>query len=173
MNEDAGSHMEFTRKSLWWGISSVNTLADLRWKDMIVDIRAMQEKYEGGAMREQKAIDRAALELSHKDPEAMVEFLTRYCTNNANAVRDAWWALLDTLLCAPGRAHWSSSLSIPCTASGSLYRGARVDFGNLGLQGISRIPIPPNRGNGDNFPDSAVTMAVPAATDMTSSPGSK
>lgn len=49
-------------------------------------------------MREQKAIDAAALELSHRDPEAMVEFLTRYCTNNANAVRDAWWALLDTLL---------------------------------------------------------------------------
>lgn len=97
LNEDAGSHMEFTRKSLWWAISTVNTLADLRWKDMIVDINAMQDRYEGGAMREQKAIDRAALEFYDNDPEVMVEFLTRYCTNNANTVRDAWWEFLDTL----------------------------------------------------------------------------
>lgn len=89
--------MEFTRKSLWWAISTVNTLADLRWKDMIVDINAMQDRYEGGAMREQKAIDRAALEFYDNDPEVMVEFLTRYCTNNANTVRDAWWEFLDTL----------------------------------------------------------------------------
>ncbi len=45
-----------------------NTLADLRWKDMIVDINAMQDRYEGGAMREQKAIDRAALEFYDNDP---------------------------------------------------------------------------------------------------------
>jgi len=90
--------MEFTRKSLWWAISTVNTLADLRWKDMIVDINAMQDKYEGGAMREQKAIDAAALELYNKDPEAMVEFLTRYCASNADIVRDAWWEFLDKLL---------------------------------------------------------------------------
>ncbi len=64
---------------------------------MIVDINAMQDRYEGGAMREQKAIDRAALEFYDNDPpEVMVEFLTRYCTNNANTVRDAWWEFLDT-----------------------------------------------------------------------------
>ena len=36
--------MQFTRKSMWWAISTVNTLADLRWKDMIVEINAAQDK---------------------------------------------------------------------------------------------------------------------------------
>lgn len=98
LNERAGSHMEFTRESLWWAVSTVNTLADLRWKDMIVDINAAQAKYEGAAFREQPAIDAAAAELLKTDPAAAVEFLTKYCETNANTVRDAWWGLLDTLL---------------------------------------------------------------------------
>ena len=98
LNEDAGSHMQFTRKSMWWAISTVNTLADLRWKDMIVEINAAQDKYEGRFLAEQAIIDAAAMELLKTDREAAIEFLTRYCEDNANMVRDAWWELLDFLL---------------------------------------------------------------------------
>ncbi len=83
---------------MWWAISTVNTLADLRWKDMIVEINAAQDKYEGRFLAEQAIIDAAAMELLKTDREAAIEFLTRYCEDNANMVRDAWWELLDFLL---------------------------------------------------------------------------
>ena len=38
------------------------------------------------------------MELLKTDREAAIEFLTRYCEDNANMVRDAWWELLDFLL---------------------------------------------------------------------------
>ncbi|MEA4883949.1 MAG: C69 family dipeptidase [Clostridia bacterium] len=98
IGEKSGSHMEFTRESLWWAVSTVNTLADLRWSLMITDINVMQDAWEGKAMREQAAVDAQALELYSKDPALACAFLTDYCGDNAYAVRDAWWAFLDKLL---------------------------------------------------------------------------
>lgn len=98
INDKAGSHWEFTRDSLWWAIASVNVLADARWSYMIQDINEYQAKYETSVVNSQSAIDAAALELYNKDPELAIAFLTKYCNDNAETVRDAWWQLLDNLL---------------------------------------------------------------------------
>ena len=65
---------------------------------MIQDINEYQAKYETSVVNSQSAIDAAALELYNKDPELAIAFLTKYCNDNAETVRDAWWQLLDNLL---------------------------------------------------------------------------
>ena len=44
-----------------------------------------------------QVIDSAALKLYEEDPALAVEFLTKYCNENVETVRDAWWELLDFL----------------------------------------------------------------------------
>lgn len=98
MNERAGSHLRFTRESYWWAISAVSTYADLKWSYMSVDIARAQDVYEGGALAAQPSVEAEALRLYGRDPHLAAEFLTHYCNSNVERVRDAWWALLDTLI---------------------------------------------------------------------------
>ena len=98
LNTESGSHWDFRFDSLWWAIASVNTIADLRWSLMIPTINEYQEKYETSVVNSIAAIDKAAVELYNKDPELAREFLTSYCNNNAETVRDAWWDLLFRLI---------------------------------------------------------------------------
>ena len=98
LNENTGTHWDFTRESLWWAIASVNVLVDARYSYMIKDINNYQAKYETSVVKMQSAIDAAALDLYKRDPQLAVDFLTKYCNENAELVRDAWWQLLDNLL---------------------------------------------------------------------------
>ena len=95
LNTESGSHWDFRFDSLWWAIASVNTIADLRWSLMIPTINEYQET---SVVNSIAAIDKAAVELYNKDPELAREFLTSYCNNNAETVRDAWWDLLFRLI---------------------------------------------------------------------------
>jgi hypothetical protein len=65
---------------------------------MIDDIKAMQEKVEGRQFTVQPAIENAALQLYKVDPELAVEFLSEYCTNNANRVVNEWWEFGQSLV---------------------------------------------------------------------------
>jgi len=98
INDNAGSHWDFTRESLWWSAQAVSLMADARWSYMIQDINEYQAKYEASIVASQSAIDAAALELYNQDPQLAIDFLTMYCNNNAEKVRDAWWQLLDELI---------------------------------------------------------------------------
>ena len=94
----AGSHQEFTRGSYWWAINAVSTYANMKWEPMSADVKEWIAKYEGQVMATQSAIDSAALSLYEQDPALAVEFLTKYCNENVETVRDAWWELFDFLL---------------------------------------------------------------------------
>ena len=96
--EGSGSHQEFTRTSYWWAINAVSTYANMKWEPMSADVKEWIAKYEGQVMATQSAIDSAALSLYEQDPALAVEFLTKYCNENVETVRDAWWELFDFLL---------------------------------------------------------------------------
>ena len=96
--EGSGSHQEFTRTSYWWAINAVSTYANMKWEPMSADVKEWIAKYEGQVMATQSAIDSAALSLYEQDPALAVEFLTKYCNENVETVRDAWWELLDFLV---------------------------------------------------------------------------
>lgn len=99
LNTEAGDHHTLTRTSYWWAVSTVSTYADLKYSYISKDIQAVRDQYEGFALKTQAAIDAAALQLYQQDPALAVEFLTDYCNRNVEAARDAYWALLDKLMC--------------------------------------------------------------------------
>ena len=96
--EGSGSHQEFTRTSYWWAINAVSTYANMKWEPMSADVKEWIAKYEGQVMATQEAIESAALSLYEQDPALAAEFLTKYCNENVETVRDAWWELFDFLL---------------------------------------------------------------------------
>ena len=96
--EGSGSHQEFTRTSYWWAINAVSTYANMKWEPMSADVKEWIAKYEGQVIKTQEVIDSAALKLYEEDPALAVEFLTKYCNENVETVRDAWWELFDFLL---------------------------------------------------------------------------
>ena len=79
LNDEAGSHQEFTRKSYWWAINAVSTYANMKWEPMSADVKEWIAKYEGQVIKTQEVIDSAALKLYEEDPALAVEFLTKYC----------------------------------------------------------------------------------------------
>lgn len=88
----------FTRDSAFWAFTFVGNWANLRFNDMIKKINEKQEAIEGKQFAMQPAIETAALLLYGQDPELAREFLTDYCTNNANDVVNQWWDLADYLI---------------------------------------------------------------------------
>lgn len=97
-SEKAGSILNFQRESYWWSIQYLNTIVDLKWSVIYPVIQNFQVKYEKDLLSYQYAIDAAALELYNVDPALAVEFLTNFCKNNVETVRDAAWDLFDHIM---------------------------------------------------------------------------
>ena len=95
LGSDAGSHMVFTRDSFWWSINAVSTYIDMKYSYMIEDFNEFKDKYETSLMKTQSVIDEAAITLYKQDPQLAVDFLTKFCADNAQTVRNAAWDLLD------------------------------------------------------------------------------
>jgi dipeptidase len=93
-----GSMQGFTRDSAWWTFNFVANYANLRYCDMIQDIRKVQKEIEDLEFGLQPTIEQAAASLVKSDPEMIPQFLTRYCLSNAQANLDRWWKLSDLLI---------------------------------------------------------------------------
>ena len=98
VNDNAGSHFRFTRESLYWAISAVGTYVNTKYAPMMREVEIWREKYYYSLIRNQAAIDAAALELYKQSPATAKAFLTSYCNNNIELVKNAWWELLDYLV---------------------------------------------------------------------------
>lgn len=98
VGDNAGSHLSFTRDSLYWAMSSVTTYMNLKYSYMKQDVEVYRDKYYRSQLRAQAGIDAAALELYKKDPAAAKAFLTKYVNDNIETVKKAWWELLDHLV---------------------------------------------------------------------------
>ena len=93
-----GSLRRFSWDSAWWVFNLVANWANLRWCDMIVDIRAVQTELEDGFLRVQPAVEKTAVELSRTDPGAVASFLTDYSVRAGETVVVRWRDLAETLI---------------------------------------------------------------------------
>ncbi len=93
-----GDHWQFNRESARWAFDYVDFHTQVVYSHAIKEVREMQKKWEGGAIARTLEIDEKAKKLYKEDPAKAREFLTDYCTNNANLVVNAWWELGDRLL---------------------------------------------------------------------------
>ncbi len=93
-----GDHYEFNRESARWAFDYVDFHTQVAYMHAIKDVRAAQEKWETPAFARTPEIDAYALKLYKESPDKAKQYLTEYCTNNANLVVNAWWKLGDDLL---------------------------------------------------------------------------
>lgn len=93
-----GSLSEFSWDSAWWVFNFVANFANLKYSWMIKDIRAVQAEIESAFLAEQPAIEKAAVELLERDPEAAAGFLTRRTIDCGERVVRLWRDLGETLI---------------------------------------------------------------------------
>jgi dipeptidase len=84
--------------SAWWVFNFVATVTHSRYRDMIEDVRAVQQDLEGHFLALQPAVERTAVELADSDPELMRRYLTDYAVQHAEQVVVRWKRLGEQLL---------------------------------------------------------------------------
>ncbi|MDD4764809.1 MAG: C69 family dipeptidase [Atribacterota bacterium] len=93
-----GDHWTFNRDAARWAFDYADFHTQVKYSYAIKDVKEAQYEYEDGAIAEIPKIDMEAYDLYKEDPEKAKEFLTDYCTQNAEKVINAWWDLGDKLL---------------------------------------------------------------------------
>jgi len=93
-----GDIRKFSWDSAWWVFNFVANYANLRYSDMIKDIRKVQQELEGYFISIQPVMEKAALELHQSDKAMMVEFLTNYSVSQGERVVKRWIELAEHLL---------------------------------------------------------------------------
>jgi dipeptidase len=89
---------KFDRESAWWAFNFVANWAALKYSYMSKDIQDKRDPIELEEIEQVKAVDAEALELYEDSPDAAREYLTEYCTENAENVVLDWWAFADELI---------------------------------------------------------------------------
>ncbi len=89
---------KFDRESAWWAFNFVANWAELKYSYISKDIRDKRDPIEIAELEQIKINDTKAVELYETSPEAAREFLTEYCTTNAEKVVKDWWAFADELI---------------------------------------------------------------------------
>lgn len=85
-----GDLLTYSNTSAFWIFNEVTNMAYLRYDTIIGDIRAKQLALETQYTDLVPAIDAAAKVLYKNNPEAAVEFLTKFSINNANEMVAEW-----------------------------------------------------------------------------------
>lgn len=93
-----GKLSAFSWDSAWWVFNFVANFANVRYRDMIADIQAVQDDLEGTFIALQPAVDNTALQLHDTDRELMARYLTDYCVTHGELVVERWRQLGEHLL---------------------------------------------------------------------------
>ena len=88
----------FDRKSAWWAFDFVSNWANIRFSNMIEDIRKASADFETTFFSLQPSIEARAKTLFQENPQACRQYLTKYSNETAQRVADDWWALADYLI---------------------------------------------------------------------------
>ncbi len=85
-----GDFETFTWDSAFWVFNWVANQAYARYRDMIQDIKVVQNELEGQFIALQPEVDAAALALWKKSPELARDYLTEYSAKQAKKTVDRW-----------------------------------------------------------------------------------
>ena len=95
---EIGTRAEFDRRSAWWSSNFVGNWTNLNFDAMIQDVRDAYTAIEDSLFAQQPVVEKVALELYKKDPNAAREYITAYSNRVTQDAIDAWWKLADTLV---------------------------------------------------------------------------
>ena len=93
-----GTIGRFDMSSGWWTYNFVANYAYPRYKEMIPEIKSVQEELENYFYTLQPAVEKTAEELAKTDQIAAVQFLTDYSTMQTEKARDRWEELANDLI---------------------------------------------------------------------------
>jgi dipeptidase len=92
-----GDFETFTWDSAFWVFNVVSNFAYSRYRDMIVDIQAVQQGLEGSFEDRQPEVEKAALKLYEEAPELARDYLTAYSHRQAELTVQRWSRLFEEL----------------------------------------------------------------------------
>ncbi len=92
-----GDFHRFTWDSAFWAFNAVAQLAYTRYSDIIPIVRAEQAALEGTFLARQADIEKAALDLWQRSPEAARDYLTAYSAKQAALTQKTWRGLWERL----------------------------------------------------------------------------
>lgn len=93
-----GSLDKFSWDSAWWNFNFVANFANLRYRDMVKDILAVQKDLEGNFIAVQPTIEKTAIDLLQTDSALAARFLTDYSVTRGELVTRRWRELGETLI---------------------------------------------------------------------------
>jgi dipeptidase len=93
-----GDLQEFSWESAWWVFNFVANYANLRYADMIQDIKQVQADLEENLIAVQPEVEKTALALASRDPNLLKKFLTDYSVSRGESIVTRWRALGEALI---------------------------------------------------------------------------
>jgi dipeptidase len=89
---------KYDEKSARWAIDFVDNLANLRFRDIAADVRAVRDPFESELFSHQQKIEEEALTLYRKDPLSARKFLTGYSDEKMNRVTGMFLELRNQII---------------------------------------------------------------------------
>ena len=90
-----GDINHYSRESAWWAFNLAANYANIRYKDIVIDIINEQQSLESLFILQQDSIESIALSLETND---RIDFLTQYSSSMGELVHSTWVALGDRLI---------------------------------------------------------------------------
>ncbi|MGE5398003.1 MAG: dipeptidase [Chitinophagales bacterium] len=96
-SDGSGSFNKFSWESAFWVFNAVSNLAYSRYSDIIPEIQTLQRELEGSFASEIPEVDKKALSLYKKTPQAARDYLTDYSCRQGQMTMEKWENLWQTL----------------------------------------------------------------------------
>ncbi len=87
---EGGSIAEYNPNSGFWIFNLVANRAYSNYKNVIIDIKKVQSRFEDSFLAYQNVVENSALELNKQNSDLAVDFLNDYSINNTMKVMDTW-----------------------------------------------------------------------------------
>jgi dipeptidase len=89
---------KYDERSARWAIDFVDNLANLQFRDIAADVRAVRDPFENEIFAGQEKTEKEALEMYKKDPASARKFLTDYSDGKMNRVTEMFLELRDQII---------------------------------------------------------------------------
>jgi dipeptidase len=90
---------KYDERSARWAIDFVDNLANLQFRDVAADVRAVRDPFESEMFAAQAGVEADALARYKKDPAEARRFLTNYTDGKMNRVTEMFLELRDQIIC--------------------------------------------------------------------------
>lgn len=89
---------KYDERSARWAIDFVDNLANLKFQEVIKDVRAIRDPFENQIFEKQQAIEEEALRLYHSDPAAARNYLTDYSNGLMDQITEMFIELRNDII---------------------------------------------------------------------------